>query len=140
MKITELNPSFVIFHQLKIHQRHLISEIVGDIRFVRYNPFQCHHPPKLHRSEYQLGMPACLPARNACPPIKSQSPQYPLRTKHIPLCVLCALARHLQLFIVKIPHCQLQQSLSTLIQVPRLCRFKARPYAVFFSLFLPYSL
>ena len=45
---------------------------------------------------YQLGMPA----RNACPPTKSQSPPYLLRTKHIPLCVLCVLARHLQQFIV----------------------------------------
>ena len=49
---------------------------------------------------YQLGIPACLPARNACPPAKPQSPQYPLRTKHIPLCVLCVFARHLQQFIV----------------------------------------
>ena len=49
---------------------------------------------------YQLGMPACLPARNAYLPAKPQSPQYPLRTKHIPLCVLCAFARHLQQFIV----------------------------------------
>ncbi len=140
------------------HSRH-VRKLCGYFKVVCIfrinNPFQCQHPPKLRRSDrpyagmkyavrnacpYQLGMPACLPARNACPPTKSQSPPYLLRTKHIHLCVLCVLARHLQLFIVKIPHCQLQQSLSTLIQVPRLCRFKARPYAVFFSLFLPYSL
>ena len=49
---------------------------------------------------YQTRMPACLPARNACLPAKPQSSPYLLRAKHIPLCVLCVFARHLQQFIV----------------------------------------
>ena len=115
---------------------------------------QCHHPPKLHRSgrpyagmkyavrnacPYQHGMPACLPARNACPPAKPQSPQYPLRTKHIPLCVLCALASHLQLFIVN-STLSITTKPQHLNSSAEAFRFKARHYAVFFSRFLPYSL
>ena len=100
------------------HSRH-VRKLCGYFKVVCIfrinNPFQCQHPPKLHRSDrpyagmkyavrnacpYQLGIPACLPARNACPPTKSQSPPYLLRTKHIHLCVLCVFARHLQQFIV----------------------------------------
>ena len=88
---------------------------------------------------YQPAMPACLPARNACPPTKPQSPPYLLRTKHIHLCVLCVFARHLQQFIVN-STLSITTKPQHLNSSTEAFHFKARPYAVFFSLFLPYSL